>query len=481
MKLTALLKGINYIGNFPDLDITGITCDSREVGKGVVFVCLKGEKADGHDYAELAAEAGCAAVIVEHKVGAYAAEIVVKDSHFAYSKLCANFFNNPAEKLKFIGVTGTNGKTTTTTIIKHILEHSGHKTGLIGTIKNMSGDKELKANFTTPAPFELQQLLRQMVDDGCEYCVMEVSSHALAQERVGGINYEVGVFTNLTQDHLDFHKTMENYLKAKQKLFEVSKIGVINADDPVAKTIISEAPCKTYTYGVKTESVDYKATNIDYRADGISYELTDKNGNSKGKLDARLPGGFSVYNTLAAVAAVESIGIPMEDVLETLKEFGGVKGRIEVIPTGRDFTVIIDYAHTPDGVEKILKAVREFAKGRVVAMLGCGGDRDKTKRPKMGRIAADNADYLIVTSDNPRSEDPEAILKDILVGLEGTTTPHTVVVNRREAIKYAIDNAQKDDVIVLAGKGHEDYQILSTGKIHFDEHEIVAEILNETK
>lgn len=477
MKLTQLLKGINYTGTFPDVEITGITCDSREVGPGVVFVAIEGEKTDGHAYSEAAAESGCAAIVAEHSIEAYAAQIMVNDSHEAYAKLCANFFGNPANKLKFIGVTGTNGKTTTTTIIKHILEESGHKTGLIGTIKNMSGNRELPAHFTTPLPFELQGLLRQMVDDGCEYVVMEVSSHALAQRRVAGIHFECGVFTNLTQDHLDFHKTMENYLKAKQMLFEVSKIGVINSDDPASEKIIKEAPCKIFTYAVKDKNADYVASLIDYRPDGISYTLSGK---SEGRVNALLPGGFSVYNTLAAVAAAECIGIPLTDVIETLREFKGVKGRIEVVPTGRDFTMIIDYAHTPDGVEKILRAVREFAKGRVVALFGCGGDRDKTKRPKMGKIAADNADFLIVTSDNPRSEDPDAIIADILEGLKDSKTPYEVVTNRREAIKYAITHAKKDDIVVLAGKGHEDYQILSTGRIHFDEREVVAELLKET-
>lgn len=484
MKLKELLCGIkfentqNNQNTILDLEVSGITSDSREVGPGVVFVCIKGEKTDGHLFAATAACAGCAAVIAEKATGVNLPEIIVKDTHETYSLCCANFFGNPAKKLKLIGVTGTNGKTTTTCIIKHMLESCGHKTGLVGSISNMSGSRELPAHYTTPAPLELQALFSEMVSDGCEYCVMEVSSHALAQKRVAGLHYIAGVFTNLTQDHLDFHKTMDNYLKAKQKLFEQSSIGIINLDDPVAEAIIKEAPCKTVTYAVKSGDADFCAMNIEYNPDGISYSL---GGNLSGRINACLPGGFSVYNTLAAITCAVTIGLPVADVIGSLATFGGVKGRIEVVPSGRDYTVIIDYAVTPDAIENILCTVREFARGRVVLLFGCGGDRDKGKRPKMGAIAAKNADYIIVTSDNPRSEDPDQIIKDILVGLEGTDTPYTVVADRREAINYAIKQAQKDDVIVLAGKGHEDYQILSTGRIHFDEHEILAEIFEKMR
>ncbi|HEX2937670.1 MAG TPA: UDP-N-acetylmuramoyl-L-alanyl-D-glutamate--2,6-diaminopimelate ligase [Ruminiclostridium sp.] len=476
MNLSEFLYGIEYKGEIPDIEITGITSDSRKAGPGTVFVCIKGEKTDGHNYAKNAAESGCAAIISERETGALVPHIIVPDSHSAYSKACANFFGSPASKLKLIGVTGTNGKTTVTTIIKHILEHSGHKTGLIGTIKNMSGNRELPAHYTTPEPYELQSLLRTMADDGCEYCIMEVSSHALAQKRVEGLKFICGVFTNLTQDHLDFHKTMENYLKAKQKLFEMSEIGVINSDDPYAEKILKEAPCKTVTYGINDKSADYRAENIIYRPDGITYDLK---GRVSGKINAALPGAFSVYNTLGAVACAVSIGVGEEKAISALTDFKGVKGRIEVVPTGRDFSIIIDYAHTPDGLEKILRAVKGFARGRVVALFGCGGDRDKGKRPKMGKTAADNADFLVITSDNPRTEDADVIIKDILAGLEQSTTPYITITNRREAIEYAIKNARKDDCIVLAGKGHEDYQILPTGRIHFDEREVVAEILKD--
>ncbi len=480
MKLAQLFEGVALKGALPDIEVTGLTSDSRKAGPGIVFFCIAGEKADGHDFAPQAAAAGCAAVVAQRPTGAGAPELLAADTHEAYALCCANFFGNPGKKLRLVGVTGTNGKTTTTCILKHMLERCGHKTGLVGTIRNLSGERVLPAHYTTPEPLELQGLLAEMARDGCEYCVMEVSSHALAQKRVAGLTFAAGVFTNLTQDHLDFHKTMENYLKAKQKLFEQSRVGIINADDPRAPIILNEAPCPTFTYGQKA-AADYAALDVQYRPDGISYTLGGREMNAPVRVEARLPGGFSVYNTLGALACAIRLGIPARQAAEALASFPGVNGRIEVVPTGRDFTVIIDYAHTPDGLEKILSAVRAFARGRVVALFGCGGDRDKSKRPQMGQIAARGADYLIVTSDNPRTEDPEAIIRDILAGLAGEKTPYTVLVNRREAIEYALTHARRDDVIVLAGKGHEDYQVLGTERVHFDEHEIVREILRSGK
>lgn len=480
MKLEQLLKGIEHnVENLePEIlsaEITDVTSDSRKAGPGTLFIALAGEKADGHDFAGAAAALGCTAVVAEHETGAKLPHILVDDSHEAYALICGNFFSNPSDKLKLIGVTGTNGKTTTAFIIKHILEYTGRKVGLIGTMQNMSGEKILPAHFTTPEAYELQKLFRTMADDACEYVVMEVSSHALAQSRVGGCHFEAGVFTNLTQDHLDFHKTMENYLKAKQKLFCMSDIGIFNLDDPYSDRFVAEAPCKKFSYSALNMNADYTARNVRYRNDGIDYELVGTG--VIGRVSAVLPGSFSLYNTLAASACALSLGLPLIRVLDALKTFKGVKGRIEVVPTGRDFSVIIDYAHTPDALEKILKAVKDFAKGRVIALFGCGGDRDRTKRPLMGKIAAEYADYLVITSDNPRSEDPDAIIQDILAGLEGCRTPYTAILSRIEAIEFALKNAKKDDIILLAGKGHEDYQILSTGKIHLDEREVVADVL----
>jgi UDP-N-acetylmuramoyl-L-alanyl-D-glutamate--2,6-diaminopimelate ligase len=479
MKLKDLLEGIEYGGSAGarelEREITLVTCDSRKAQAGSLFVCIAGTSTDGHDFAAAAAANGCEAIVAEHMTDAQAPHIIVADTHSAYSLICANFFGRPASKLRLVGITGTNGKTTTAFLVKEILESSGHKSGLIGTIQNMAGDRVLPAHYTTPEPFELQQTLRAIADEGCEFAVMEVSSHALAQERVEGLHFEVGVFTNLTQDHLDFHKTMENYLKAKLRLFSMSGTGVINLDDPYAQRFIDGAKCPVATYSAKRMDSDYTARNIRLRPDGIDYELVGTG--VIGRVSAAIPGGFSVYNTLAAAVCAMKLGVPFAKVIDALGRVSGVKGRIEVVPTGRDFTIIIDYAHTPDALDKILSAIHGFARGRIVAVFGCGGDRDKTKRPIMGRSAGRGADYCIVTSDNPRTEVPGEIIKDILPGLIETGTPYTVIENRPEAIKYAIEHAEKDDIILLAGKGHEDYQIIGHEKHHLDEREVVAKVL----
>lgn len=475
MKFQSLLKDVSYTGVLPEIEIADLTADSRKAGPGVLFVCIPGERSDGHDFAAAAAAAGSPAVIALRDTGAPVPHILVKDTRFAYALCCANFFGRPAERLRLVGVTGTNGKTTTTTLIKEILEYNGHKSGLIGTIANMAGSKVLPSHLTTPEPYEFQQLLKTIADEGCEFAVMEVSSHALAQERVAGCHFEAAVFTNLTQDHLDFHKTMENYLQAKEKLFSMCDLGIVNVDDDYAAEVIRTAKCKIQTYSARYMNADYTARNIKLKHDGVDYEMV---GNALiGRVSVPIPGAFSVYNTLAAAACAVSLGIPLQQVLAALHQVKGVKGRIEVVPTGRDFTVIIDYAHTPDALEKILKSIRGFAKGRVVALFGCGGDRDKTKRPIMGMMAQQNADFCIVTSDNPRTEDPQAIIDDILPGMDGDSAPYVVVPNRKEAIAYALKNAQKGDIVLLAGKGHEDYQIIGREKHHFDEREVVADIL----
>ena len=475
MKLEELLHGVEYRGDaLPEDEITGITSDSRAVGPGDVFVCIAGARSDGHDFAAAAAAKGCVAVVAQHPTDASVPHILVEDTRLACSLMCGNFFGNPARRMKLIGVTGTNGKTTVSTLLKDILAHNGHKSGLIGTIRNMAGDEVIPARNTTPEPFELHQLFRRMADTGCEYCVMEVSSQALDQQRVAGLHFVAGIFTNLTQDHLDYHKTMENYMHAKQKLFTMCDAGLFNLDDSYAKDMIRAAKCRVVTYSTRNMDADYTARNIRLRPDGIDYEMVGLG--LIGRVSSRIPGGFSVYNTLAAAACAVTVGLPLAGVTAALGRVPGVKGRIEVVPTGRDFTVILDYAHTPDALEKILKAIRGFARGRVVALFGCGGDRDRTKRPRMGAMAEKYADFLVVTSDNPRTEDPRKIIDDILPGLTGRV-PHVVVENRRDAIEYAIRHAQKDDVILLAGKGHEDYQIIGTQKHHFDEREVVAQVL----
>ncbi len=340
----------------------------------------------------------------------------------------------------------------------------------------MIGEEVFPAKYTTPDPYELQGLFRKMVDAGCEYCVMEVSSQALAQGRVNGLHFLIGAFTNLTQDHLDYHKTWENYFNSKRILFENCDIAVTNADDKNGLKIADHLPCRVLTYGVNADNADYCAKNVRFKADGVEYELV---ADFIGRVSCPIPGRFSVYNSLCAASIAIALGIDYKDVISAISKSAGVKGRIEVVPTNTDYTVIIDYAHSPDGLENIITSLREIAKNRVVTVFGCGGDRDRTKRPKMGKIAAELSDFCVVTSDNPRSENPAAIIEDILEGMKNISTPYTVVESRKEAIRWAMENAQPDDIILLAGKGHETYQILPTGTIHFDEREVIAEILEK--
>lgn len=474
MKLSQILKGIKVLNEYSDIDVLDVTQDSRLVKEGSLFVCIKGAAFDGHSVAGEMLTKGACAVVVEKDMG-LDNQVIVENTRGIFSYICANFFSNPAEKLKLIGLTGTNGKTTTTFLIKQILENVGKKVGLIGTVQNMIGDEAYPAKYTTPDPYELQKLFSQMVEAGCEYCVMEVSSQALAQGRVNGVRFAVGAFTNLTQDHLDYHKTWENYFNAKRLLFENCDIAVTNADDENGLKIIEGLNFdKVVTYAVNRNDATYVAKNVTFKSNGVEYELV---GDKIGRCSCPIPGRFSVYNSLCAASCALALGISFEQVLMAISKSKGVKGRIEVVPCDRDFTIIIDYAHSPDGLENIISSLKEIAKGRVVTLFGCGGDRDKTKRPKMGKIAAELSDYCIVTSDNPRSENPSAIIRDILEGMKGVKTPYTVVENRKEAIAYAIEHAKKDDIILLAGKGHETYQILPTGTIHFDEREAVAEIL----
>lgn len=475
MKLSELLKGIEVKNSYTDCEITDVTQDSRVAGEGCLFVCIKGNTFDGHSAAKEVLEKGAGAAVCEKDMG-LERQIIVSDTRQAYSVICSNFFGNPAKNLKLIGLTGTNGKTTTTFLIKQILENAGKKVGLIGTVQNMVCDEVYPAKYTTPDAYELQRLFSLMVKAGCEYCVMEVSSQALAQGRVNGLHFEIGAFTNLTQDHLDYHKTWENYFNSKRILFENCSAAVTNADDENGFKIVEGLPCSVVSYAVNTNNADYVAKNVKFKAAGVEYELV---GELIGRVNCPIPGRFSVYNSLCAASVALTLGIAFEDVLTAISKSNGVKGRIEVVPTDTDYTVIIDYAHSPDGLENIISSLREIAKKRVVTVFGCGGDRDKTKRPKMGKIAAELSDFCVVTSDNPRSENPGKIIDDILEGMKGVSTPYEVVENRKEAIRWALEHAEKDDIILLAGKGHETYQILPTGTIHFDEREVVAEILNK--
>lgn len=477
MKLSEILKGLKVKNEYADREVVDVTADSRIVEEGFLFVCIKGASFDGHSAAQEMIEKGAAAVVTERDLG-IDSQIIVDDTRAAYSPICANFFGNPAENLKLIGLTGTNGKTTTTFLIKQILENVGKKVGLIGTVQNMVGDEIYPAHYTTPDPHELQSLFRKMVDADCEYCVMEVSSQALAQGRVEGIHFLIGAFTNLTQDHLDYHKTWENYFNSKKLLFENCDIAITNVDDKNGLEIVKNLPCKIITYAVDNIQSDYTAKNVVFSSKGVKYELV---GDKIGRVDCPIPGRFSVYNSLCAASVALALGVDFESTLIAISKSQGVKGRIEVVPTDTDYTVIIDYAHSPDGLENIISSLKEIAEGRVVTLFGCGGDRDRTKRPKMGKIAAELSDFCVVTSDNPRSENPSKIIDDILEGMKDTKTPYTVVENRREAIAWAMNHAKTNDIILLAGKGHETYQILPTGTIHFDEREVIAQVLEDTK
>lgn len=461
-----------------DIEITNLTCDSREVEKGSCFVCISGAKEDGHKYAQSAIEKGAAAIVCEKDIG-FENQIIVENARVTFAQMSAAYYGNPSKKLKLIAVTGTNGKTSVTYIIKSILEELGHKVGLIGTIQNLIGSKVVDSKNTTPSPLELNKLFAEMVKEGCEYAVMEVSSHALDQNRVYGLEFEVAIFTNLTRDHLDYHGSMENYLAAKKKLFTMCKSAVINADDKYSRDICENLNCKVITFSLKEDTTTYSAKSINFKARGVDYEFVGFNCISRIKFS--IPGKFSVYNSMSAIISVMQLGFDIEDITKAITKVKGIKGRAEIVPTDTPYTVIIDYAHTPDGLLNILTTFKECPKNRLVCVFGCGGDRDTTKRPIMGEIAARNSDYVVVTSDNPRSEEPLSIIKDIVAGMKNTVTPYKIVVNRAEAIKFALDNAKEGDIIVLAGKGHETYQILDYGTIHLDEREIVADILKEKK
>ena len=475
MKLTDILEGIDIsnIYNNVDTDISHITNNSRDCKEGSVFVAVRGFQTDGHKYIASAVANGAVAVICEEFNPDYdCVQVVVPDSRRAEAVAASNFYGTPHKKFKLIGVTGTNGKTTVTYLVKHILESQGYRVGLIGTNQNMIGSEVFETGRTTPDSIELQGIFAKMAESSVDYCIMEVSSHALDLDRVYGCHFHSGAFTNLTQDHLDFHKTMDNYAGAKAKLFAISDNAVINADDPYSAVMLGGAKGKVYTYGVKN-NCDLKAESVTLSAGGVEFVLGDKS------FFLSIPGEFSVYNALCAIGIAMSCDTEPGAIKDALADAHGVKGRAEVVKTNTDYTVLIDYAHTPDGIENILKTVKGFAGGRTIIVFGCGGDRDNTKRPIMGKIAGETADFCVVTSDNPRTEDPMKIIAMIEEGVKQSGGEYVVIPNRYEAIEYALMNAKKDDVIVLAGKGHETYQILNTGTIHFDEREVVREILNK--
>ena len=477
MKLNELLRDIEVTGlHAPaDMEVSDVCYDSRKAAPGAAFIAVRGYETDGHKYIPAAVEKGASLVICEEAPAVETPYVLVKDSRRAMALAAANFFGRPAEALTVIGVTGTNGKTTTTNLIRSLLMTvTGQQAGLLGTNENIVGDKVYPAVNTTPESRDIMAYFREMADAGCKYAVMEVSSHSLCLDRVCCVPFAVGCFTNLSQDHLDFHKTMDAYLEAKKKIFALSRAAAVNRDDPAADKIIPELtiPCVSYGLG---EGASLRAEDVSLLPDRV--EFTACYGGEKAHACLHIPGRFSVYNALAALSCCLALGLPLKDLAAALQDCKSVKGRMEVVPTGRDFTLLIDYAVTPDALDNMIRTVRDTARGRVGVLFGCGGDRDRTKRPKMAQVVGSLADYVIVTSDNPRTEDPEAIIAEILPGFRGLDTPYVVIPDRREAIRWGIEHARAGDTLVLAGKGHETYQIVGKTKYHMDEREIAAEIL----
>lgn len=477
MKLEALLQGVEILKlNAPaQTEITSVTDSSREVENGGMFIAVRGYATDGHRYIPNAIAAGAGVIVCEDEPASDVPFVVVKNARHAMAKIASNFYGEP--KLCMIGVTGTNGKTSVTYLLKSVIEKAlGTKVGLVGTICNMIGDEIIESANTTPGIIALHKLLAKMHEKGCSHVVMEVSSHALVQERVEGIPFAVGAFTNLTEDHLDFHGTMQEYARAKSLLFRQCEKGVFNIDDPTAPTMMAQAN-ECFTVGT-SEKADLCAKNIVLASDHVKMQVESQNFSHE--ISVGIPGRFTVSNALLSLGIALQLGIAPETAVRALSEAKGVKGRIEVVPTpNKDYTVLIDYAHTPDGLENILRSVRDFAKGRIITVFGCGGDRDRLKRPIMGEIAARLSDLAIVTSDNPRTEEPMTIIEDILEGMKNTKTPYIVEENRRKAIRLALRLGQKDDMILLVGKGHETYQIIGKEKTHLDEREEVASALCE--
>ena len=481
MKIQKLLQGISLVETNVDMDtqVSAVYYDSRQVTPGSLFVAVSGFAADGNRFIPMALEKGAVAVVTARKPEGEIPYILVENDRLALAMLGVNFYGAPARSMTMIGITGTNGKTSTTLLLKHVLEQTRQaKVGLVGTMFNLIGQEEIPTERTTPESLELQGLFARMRDAGCTYGVMEVSSHAIALERVGGVRYDVAAFTNLTEDHLDFHKTMENYCDTKAELFARCDKAVVNCDDPWFDRVTAKATCPVLTTSVQDKG-GLNARDVELLPDGVRFTVCYE----EQKLPVRLgiPGKFTVYNALTVLGIALQLGIGLEEAVDALATAPGVKGRVEVVPTpGKPYTVLIDYAHTPDGLENVLSSVRSYCQGRLIAVFGCGGDRDPIKRPIMGRIGTQLADLAIITSDNPRTEDPMAIIRDICVGADETGKTYKVICDRRKAIEYALTIVGKKDIIILAGKGHETYQEINHVKYHLDEREEVARILAES-
>ena len=482
MKLKKILENIELTACTadPEMEISGICYDSRAAKPGDLFVAVRGFASDGHRFIAKAVENGAAAVLCEEPPEGEIPYAQTGNSRLGLARASREFFGNPAAEMCMIGFTGTNGKTTSSYLMKHLLEAKlDARVGLIGTNGIMIGSEELPSDHTTPESYELHKLFRQMADAGCTHVVMEVSSHALSLDRVAGIQFDVAVYTNLTQDHLDFHGSMENYAAAKRLLFDRCRVGCFNLDDDWAKYMMEGTCCEKMTFSAENKRADLEAKDVRLSASGVRFAAVWQNQLALTKL--AIPGMFSVHNALGVMAAGLALGLDLAACADAMGSAKGVKGRVEVVPSDGDYAILIDYAHTPDALGNVLQTLKRVTKGRLIVLFGCGGDRDRGKRPIMGAIAAANADLCIVTSDNPRTEDPQAIIGEILTGMKNSRTPCKVICDRIEAIHWAIDNAVPGDVILLAGKGHEDYQVVGHEKHHMDEREIVARYLEERK
>lgn len=475
MKLQELLCGVDVLefACDPSLEIAEVCYDSRRAAPGSLFVAIRGYAADGHAFIAKAVQSGCVAVVCEEKPQADTPYVLVKDSRRALAVLAANRFGHPERALRLVGVTGTNGKTTATHLVKGIVEKAtGETVGLIGTNHILVGERELPSDRTTPESYELYSVLRQMADEGCKMVVMEVSSHSLSLDRVYGLHFAVAAYTNLSRDHLDFHNTMDEYARAKSVLFDRCDAAAVNLDDGYAGVMLDGKTCKKLTYSAESDDADLVAKNIKLKSDRVEFEAVSIG--SIGRAVLAIPGLFSVYNALTAIACCSLLGIAPEDTLVALRTLHGVKGRCEVVPVPADYTVLIDYAHSPDSMENVLKTVRGFARGRVIALFGAGGNRDKTKRPLMGHAGASLADLCVITTDNPRNEDPDTIISEVAAGAKGQNAEIVIVTDRRAAIVRALELARTDDIVVLLGKGHETYQEVRGEKLHLDEREEIA-------
>ena len=484
MKLTKLLEYLEYeVRQGSDqIEVTELINDSRKVTEGSVFVCISGAVSDGHEYIEDVAAKGAAAVIVERPVDAPEGLTVihVDDTRYALALMSAAYFDYPAKKLKVIGITGTKGKTTTTYMVKSILEGAGYKVGLIGTIEAIIGDKSIPANNTTPESYTIHQYFAQMVEAGCDCVVMEVSSQGLMLHRTAGIQFEIGIFTNLGEDHIgpNEHKDFEDYKRCKGILFTQCKLGIANVDDQWYKDVFKNATCQVETFGF-SEEADLRATNVQHIAKqgclGVAYHVT---GLMDFDVEIDIPGNFSVYNSLTAIAVCRHFGVPVEKIQAALKQ-AKVKGRVEMVKVSDEFAMLIDYAHNAMSLESLLETLRDYNPGRIVTIFGCGGNRSRTRRYEMGEVSGRLSDFTIITSDNPRFEEPQDIINDIITGMKKTDGKYIDICDRKEAIRYAIEHGQPGDIIVLAGKGHETYQEIKGVKYDMDDRVLIKEVLEE--